>query len=181
MMISGDNFQHGRRRTDYSYYFSRYTHIWGWATWRRAWQRYDHRMTAWPELRDGGWLMDVLGEREATEHWARIFEETFSERNTSWAYRWMFSAWSHSGLTVLPGINLVSNIGFGEQATHTQRHDASKANLGLEEMVFPLKHPPYVIRDAQADAYSQRHLFSAPGLLRRAARRASRLLQGPGR
>jgi glycosyl transferase family 2 len=176
MMISGDNFQHGRRRAGYSYYFSRYTHIWGWATWRRAWQRYDHRMAAWPELRDGGWLMDVLGEREAAEYWARVFEETFSERNNSWAYRWMFAAWSHSGLTVLPSVNLVSNIGFGEQATHTLRHDASKANLGLGEMVFPLRHPPYLIRDAQADAYSQRHLFPAPGVLRRAAGRAGRLL-----
>ena len=70
--------------------------------------------------------------------------------------RWMFSAWSHSGLTVLPGVNLVSNIGFGEQATHALRHDASKANLGLEEMVFPLKHRPYVIRDAQDEGKENR-------------------------
>jgi hypothetical protein len=76
----------------------------------------------------------------------------------------------------------VSNIGFGEKATHTLKHDASKASLGLEEMVFPLKHPPYLIRDARADAYSQRHLFSAPGMWQRAAGRAVRLLsRGRGR
>jgi hypothetical protein len=180
MMISGDNFQKGRRRTGYSYYFSRYTHIWGWATWRRAWQRYDHRMAAWPELRDGGWLMDILGERSAVEWWTRIFDDTHGERNTSWAFRWMFSAWSTSGLTILPNVNLVSNIGYGENATHTLQFDPSMANLGRDEMVFPLKHPPYLIRDARADAYSQRHQFSfsfsRPGFLQRAVQRARRLL-----
>jgi hypothetical protein len=178
-MISGDNFQQGRRRTPYSYYFSRYTHIWGWASWRRAWAQYDHNMRAWPELRDGGWLMDILADRAAVEYWTRIFDDTHGERNSSWAYRWTFSAWSQSALTVLPAVNLVSNIGFGSQATHTHEHDRTKADLGLEEMIFPLQHPPYVLRDARADAYSQRHLFAAPGLLQAAAARARRLL-APG-
>lgn len=176
-MISGDNFQQGRRRTDYSYYFSRYAHIWGWATWRRAWQLYDHSMACWPELRAGGWLMDILGEREAADYWTRVFDETHGERNTSWAYRWMFAAWRHSSLTILPQVNLVSNIGFGEQATHTVAHDASIAALRLEEMRFPLRHPSYVIRDARADAWSQANLFSAPApRWRRLAGRAARLL-----
>jgi hypothetical protein len=176
-MISGDNFQQGRRRTDYSYYFSRYAHIWGWATWRRAWQQYDHGMTCWPELRAGGWLMDILGERNAADYWTRVFDDTHGERNTSWAYRWIFAAWRQSSLTVVPQFNLVSNIGFGEQATHTVTHDSSIAALGLEEMRFPLRHPPYVIRDAQADAWSQRNLFSTPTpRWRRLAGRAARLL-----
>jgi hypothetical protein len=180
-MISGDNFQHGRRRTDYSYYFSRYTHIWGWATWRRAWQLYDHRMSAWPELRDGGWLADMLGDGRAVDYWRRIFEETHSERNSSWAYRWTFAAWSQSGLTILPNGNLVSNIGFGEAATHTVGHDKSLSSLGLSEMAFPLKHPPYVIRDAGADAFTQSRVFSAPTLWQRAVARAGRALFRSGR
>lgn len=175
-MVSGDNFQKGRRRTQYSYYFSRYTHIWGWATWRRAWTWYDHAMSAWPEMRDGGWLHDMLGDREAVAYWTRIFDDTHGERNTSWGYRWTFAAWCNSALTILPSANLVSNIGFGEQATHTLRHDNATAALALEEMRFPLRHPPYVVRDAQADDFSQRRLFSAPGLLRGAAARARRLL-----
>jgi hypothetical protein len=175
-MISGDNFQHGHRRTDYSYYFSRYTHIWGWATWRRAWRLYDHAMSAWPELREGGWLMDVLGERKAADYWTRIFDDTLGERNTSWAYRWTFSAWSHSALTILPNVNLVSNIGFGDQATHTKRHDEFMASLDLAEMDFPLKHPPFVIRDERSDASTQARMFSIPSLWQRAARRARRAL-----
>jgi hypothetical protein len=175
-MISGDNFQHGSRRTDYSYYFSRYTHIWGWATWRRAWRLYDHAMSAWPEMRAGGWLMDILGERKAAAYWTGIFDATHGERNTSWAYRWTFSAWSHSALTILPNVNLVSNIGFGEQATHTKRHDEFMASLDLAEMKFPLRHPPYVIRDERSDASTQARMFSVPSIWQRAARRAKRAL-----
>jgi hypothetical protein len=181
MMISGDNFQKGGVRTDYSYYFSRYAHIWGWATWGRAWRMYDHPMTAWPELRDGGWLMDVLGRREAARYWTRVFDETYAERNASWAYRWMFAAWSQSGLTVLPNVNLVSNIGFGETATHTVHHDESKSALPLAEMAFPLKHPPYVIRDEQADAFSQDTLFVNPQRWRRLVGRAARTLLQRGK
>ena len=74
-------------------------------------------MTVWPELRDQGWLQDILRDRQAVEYWTRIFDATHADRNTSWAYRWTFSSWVQNGLTILPSVNLVSNIGFDEQAT----------------------------------------------------------------
>ena len=159
MMISGDNFQRGAPRSEHSYYFSRYAHVWGWATWRRAWRQYDHRMTCWPEMKRGNWLLDVLGDRNAADYWGKIFEDTYSDRNTSWAYRWIFSTWAQSGLTILPNENLVSNIGFGEFATNTHHHDDSIEALKVFEMAFPLKHPPFVIRDARADGFTQSTLF----------------------
>ncbi|HWA38221.1 MAG TPA: hypothetical protein VG873_10185 [Burkholderiales bacterium] len=177
MMISGDNFQKGPPRTPYSYYFSRYTHIWGWASWRRAWRLYDHAMSAWPELRDGDWLMDVLGDRDAVTYWTRIFDQTHGERNTSWGYRWMFAAFRNSGLTVLPNVNLVSNIGFGAEGTHNRATDDPHAALSLQELPFPLRHPPFVIRDGRADALTQGTMFANPSLLRSAARRARGLLR----
>src|SRR5690606_27915961 len=85
MMISGDNFQYGRQRTSYSYYYSRYTHIWGWATWRRAWQRFDYAMSLWPEIRKGDWLRDLLGDARHARYWREIFDETHGDRNASWA------------------------------------------------------------------------------------------------
>lgn len=175
-MVSGDNFEEGRRRTTHSYYFSRYAHIWGWATWRRAWRWYDHRMALWPELREGGWLMDVLGDAAAVRYWTRMFNETYAERNTSWAYRWMFSIWAQSGLAILPNVNLVSNIGFGEQATHTVAQGSALASLRTTSIEFPLSHPPYVIRDQAADSEAQRRVFSTPPLWRRVATRARRAL-----
>jgi hypothetical protein len=175
-MISGDNFQFGRRRTDYSYYFSRFTHIWGWATWRRSWQLYDHGMALWPELRDGGWLLDVLGDKSATRYWRQIFDDTYHGRNSSWAYRWTYTAWVNSALTVLPMVNLVSNIGFGGLATHTRNPRNRFAALPTVEMAFPLRHPPYVINDTLADVFTQHTIFASAPLWRRIAHKTYRFL-----
>ncbi len=170
LMISGDNFQFGSRRSDDSYYFSRHTHIWGWATWRRAWRLYDHRMSRWPELRDRGWLLDMLKDRVAADYWTGIFDDTHSGRNSSWAYRWTFSAWVNDRLTVLPGVNLVSNIGFGGLATHNRNRGNRLAALPTEAVRFPLRHPLDVFRDESADALTQRTIFVPAPWWKRAAK-----------
>lgn len=173
-MISGDNFQFGRRGTGDSYYFSIYTHIWGWATWRRAWRLYDHKMSRWPQLREQGWLLDVLKDRVAADYWTRIFDDTFAERNTSWAYRWTFSSWVNNALTVLPCVNLVSNIGFGDVATHTRNRTNRLAALPVDEMRLPLRHPGHVIRDARADSFTQRTVFASGPWWKRMAKKILR-------
>ena len=177
-MVSGDNFQGQRARNEYSYYFSRYTHIWGWATWRRAWRLYDHRMTRWPELRETGWLSEMFGERTAVDYWRRIFDETHDDRNSSWAYRWTFSAWEHVALTILPNVNLVSNIGFGAAATHTLIRYRARSALPVQPMEFPLKHPPACIRDEEADAYTQLTVYARSPWWRRLGGEIFRLLRG---
>lgn len=177
MAISANNFQQGRPRSQYSYYFSRYVHIWGWASWRRAWRLYDHSMAQWPELRDRRWLMDLLGDRNAANYWTQRFDETHGERNMSWGYRWIFTAWRNGGLSINPCVNLVSNIGFGDSGTHTVQHDHPLAALPVQQIDVPLRHPPSVIRDAEADLYTQRHVFSAPSRWRSVARRVRNLLR----
>ncbi len=176
-LVSGNNFQSGAARTAYSYYFSRYNHIWGWGSWRRAWRLYDHRMTSWPEVRDGGWLLDLLGDRRAVAYWTKIFDATHADANTSWAYRWTFACWINSTLSVLPRVNLVSNIGFGEQATHTNLHQSPLARLPTFGMQLPLAHPPFVLRDAAADERTERNLFSGPRAVGRIGRKLARLLR----
>ncbi len=174
MAISGNNFQFGQRRTPDSYYFSHYAHCWGWATWRRAWQHYDITMRHWPQLRDQGWLMDLFADPRAVRFWTRILQATYEGRINSWAYRWTLSCWLHHGLTILPNLNLVSNIGFDAAATHTSGARHPFANLPVAAMPFPLRHPPFVIRNARADAYTQRTLFD-PDLFWRLGNRLRRL------
>ena len=177
IMISGNNFQFGRTRTAYSYYFSRYTHIWGWATWRRGWRLYDHAMSQWPEHRDGRWLMDLLRDKAAVAYWTRIFEDTWADRNTPWAYRWLYSAWITGALTVLPNCNLVSNVGFDRRATHTANRWNVFADLPREEIPFPLLHPPCIARNDGADRYTERRMFSG-SVWRRLAGNVLRRLRG---
>ncbi len=180
MVISGDNFQFGRKRTEYSYYFSRYNHCWGWATWRRSWQHYDIEMKLWPKIRDGNWLRYILEEPMTVRYWQKIFQATYEEKNNSWAYRWTFSCWVQSGLTVIPNVNLVSNLGFVIEATHTKNSRNPSAHLPLEKMCFPLQHPPFIIRDAEADNFTQDNNFNPPlmkGLRKKAQRVVSQLLK----
>jgi hypothetical protein len=178
MAISGDNFQFGRRRTRHSYYFSRYNHCWGWATWRRAWRYYDHEMRLWPLIRDGGWLGDILdGDRAAIRYWSRVFEGVYKGRINSWAYRWTLACWLQGGLTVLPNANLVTNIGYGHRATHTGSRRSRYAHMESAEMLFPLVHPSFVIRDVRADAYTQRTHYEGTSLWVRARSRIGTLLK----
>lgn len=177
MAVSGDNFIGGYARSPQSYYFSRYPHCWGWATWRRAWSKFDYAMAAWPAVRDEGWLTDVLVEAGAVRYWTQIFEDTYCGKIDSWAYRWTFACWLNGGLTALPRTNLVTNIGFGPEATHTL---ASGGEPVTADLAFPLVHPVGVIRDLHADALSERVHFKStrPPLAVRAARKLKALLGG---
>ncbi len=160
MVISGDNFQFGNKRTNDSYYFSRYNHCWGWASWRRAWQHYDVEMKLWPKIRDENWLQSIFKESRSINYWREILQATYEGEINTWDYQWTFACWLQNGLTVLPNINLISNIGFGADSTHTEQVDNSFANLPVENMSFPLDHPQFIIRDTQADRFTQNEHFS---------------------
>jgi hypothetical protein len=155
MMISGCNFQFGNQRTEDSYYFSRYVHCWGWAGWRRAWQSYDVNMALWPKIREGGWLNDILDTNTGTEYWNRFFDATYHGYIDTWDYQWVFACWAQNGLSIMPNVNLVANIGFGSEATHTGNKASKVANLPMTAIDFPLEHPAFIVRDALADKFTQ--------------------------
>ena len=158
--ISGNNFQKGQWRGDGSYYFSRYNHCWGWASWRRCWQYFDANLSQWPALRDGGLLDTIFENPMERKYWADIWQRTHlrTESITWWDYQWTFTCLSNGGLTALPNRNLVNNVGFGEDATHTTgAAEPSVTDQGLGE----LKHPSFVLRDATADQFtSERHFLT---------------------
>jgi hypothetical protein len=156
-MISGDNFQLGRKRTKHSYYFSRYMHVWGWASWRRAWRHYDVEMKRWPALRKTPWLMTMVDDAAQLEYWRGIFDEVFSGKLDTWDYQWFFACWTQNSLAAVPNSNLVSNIGFGMAATHTTELDSPVADLATLPMSMPLSHPRKIMRHRQADSYGFEH------------------------
>jgi hypothetical protein len=160
MMISGDNFQFGRKRTFYSYYFSHYTHIWGWASWRRAWKYYDVRMKLWPQIMQGGWLHGRSYDKKDVRIWTDIFDKVYIGEIDTWDYQWTFACWINNGLTILPHVNLVTNIGCNPGGTHVQDVSNPVANLKTVAMTFPLKHPDFMIRDQEADGWTQRSILS---------------------
>ncbi|ACB49863.1 unknown [Crocosphaera subtropica ATCC 51142] len=157
-LISGNNFQGGQIRTDYSYYFSRYPHNWGWATWRRAWKHFDLEMKFWTQCKELKLLETIFEDPYEQDYWLDILEKTHNNLIDSWAYIWGYTCWINNGLTILPEVNLVSNIGFGEDATHTKDINNPLANISVSNIIN-IEHPPYLCRHLEADAYSFNHIF----------------------
>lgn len=178
MSISGQNVQFGKRRTDFSYYFSRYTHCWSWATWRRAWRHYDLEMKLWPQVRDGNFLMDVLGDPHAAKMWQKTCQLCYEGAIDTWDFQWTFASFIQNGLNILANVNLAANIGHGTGGTHTDDINSPYNNMSVEPMVFPLKHPTFVIRDAQADNFTQNTLYDYdPKLVKKVQRKLKQLLK----
>lgn len=157
MHISGDNFQFGRKRGEASYYFSKYNHIWGWATWRRAWKFYDVNMKYYPEFKSQQKIQQITQNTVEQQYWMNIFETAYQGKVDTWDYQWVFTIWANDGLAVLPNINLVSNIGFCSDALHT-KVKTIEANLKAERM-NNIIHPTEIVRNEEADQFSFNHIF----------------------
>lgn len=147
MHISGSNFLDGKHAGKHSYYFSAVPHIWGWATWKRAWEQYDADIA--PDIVDR--LDGYFDQKHDRERFRREFEHTAAGKLDSWGYRWIYSVWKNKGFCITPEVNLVTNIGFGEKATHTTREKSSLSALSLGQMNFPLSHPNSLEINKKAD------------------------------
>jgi hypothetical protein len=158
MMISGDNFQNGISRTGDSYYFSRLPHCWGWATWRRAWRHFDYTMRDWPQQRRTRWLRTIAKDPALERCWRQQFDGVASGKIDTWDFQWMYCVLSRNGLSIVPDVNLVTNIGFGERATHTFAADERHV-VPSRSMTFPLRHPAVVAPCEAADEFEKRYLY----------------------
>jgi hypothetical protein len=157
-MISGDNFQFGRSVTSVCYYFTKYTHIWGWATWRRAWSGYDVQASIWPKFLNEGWLEQISPNESEESYWREAFQSVYDGRMDTWDYQWTLHCYSNGRVSVIPNLNLISNIGFGKNATHTFGESIC-ANIPVKEMFFPLRHPNIIRPNPKADAYTANTMF----------------------
>ena len=167
--ICGLNTQFGRHRTEFSYYFSHHFHCWGWATWKRTWQQYDHTLERWEQVRKAGILSDILQDDRAIEFWDRLLQDIVEGKIPQvWDYQYTLSTWLQNQLNIYPSVNLVSNIGMGADATHTTAppHVNPFANMETRSLMFPLKHPPFMVRNTKADRFTQSTYYDANRLTR---------------
>lgn len=161
MHIGGNNFllDHTPRRS--GYYFSRYPHIWGWASWRRAWSHYDVDLKRWSGTTNKNAFLRFFPTKSEREFWIKTWNDVCTYKIDTWDYQWVFACVARNALSVVPAVNLVSNIGFGSTATHTNsQHPA--ANLTAEDMEFPMKHPKALAWNNEADDLTRRLLFDYP-------------------
>ena len=153
--ISAHNQQEGAKHGVGSYYFSRYAHCWGWATWRRCWKEYDPYIRRWPEIKTNKIINNVFDNKRQYKFWEEIFDNIYYySKPDTWDYQWSYTCFLNSGLTIIPNINLINNVGFNNEATHTIKGQSKTNNVELklkESGIFPLIHPPQIIRSKSAD------------------------------
>lgn len=140
MSISGASFA-PRKGSAPPYGYTWYADMWGWATWRRAWKFYDVDMAGWPQ--DVGLLHRLFEKRPAAvQYWQAMFDRTASGQIETWDYQWIWSVIRNQGLVVTPRVNMISNLGWGVDATHTHHLESSLARLPLRS--FPHDFEPSV-------------------------------------
>jgi hypothetical protein len=163
MQVSGNNFQFGLTRGDYSYYFSRFGICWGWATWKRAWRHFDLEIKGWDALRQEQWLDAMLGNPAAAEIFHDIFERAYRAGGDVdyWDYQWTLACWAQSGLSISPNATLVTNLGCREDGTHTKDSKSRIAQLSIEPLDFPLRHPPFIMPNYEADRFFADNLVAS--------------------
>ena len=141
-----------------SYHFAWDTAIWGWATWRRAWKNYDADLSDWAQRRKTDWLIKFLGDPKMAKFWKRTFD--CHAKIDAWDHQWYYTRWKNSQLGVMPSVNLISNLGFRQDASHTTDMSDHAAQLALEDMHFPLQHPEAIVADKGLERAQFRFLHS---------------------
>jgi hypothetical protein len=173
MEISGSCLPSPRvEANQYSYFFSNWDYIWGWATWKRAWKHYDYSMKRYEE---------AVAQKCFHEHYTSLYEGYFMKHSfdrsyyqsnhvTWWSYQWGFARKINSGLVVVPTRNMVVNVGLGRGATNTttSRWDF----LQLEKMDFPLMHPHIIMHNRMTDdEVFRKHFTSSFSRIKQQVRR----------
>jgi hypothetical protein len=152
-MIGGNNFQKGKWRGDGSYYFSAYSHIWGWASWRRTWNEYDFELKELNEIKVSKILDKYFPDKKVKTHWVDVFNQLRDGKFDTWDLQLLYCILQKNGRTIIPNVNLVTNTGFGMGATHTANKNDILSDIpytSLDNIV----HPTDLAINKDADAYT---------------------------
>lgn len=162
MMISGCNPVAGRYHSDYTYDFTNYALVWGWASWKRAWKEYDVDMKIWPAFKRDRQLLEVpKATRELEIIWTDIYEKAYSKQIIGWDYQWFFAINRNHSFMVIPKVNLIKNIGFREDATHC--HGGMPPEWVIEQntdgALGEYRHPAIVENNGEIDRLFEKVVF----------------------
>jgi len=160
MHIGGINYQPMDESLNTSYYFSNIPHIWGWATWRRAWNYYDSELTGLREFVASGSWRELDEDIDICYFWISCFYSAWSRILNTWDYQWCFSILSRHGLSISPGRNLVENVGFGGDATHTKNGISPPLSKSLGSEFWQLPEPSKIEVNSMRDSYTYRHVYN---------------------
>lgn len=157
MMITGFSIQ-DEPMDEFTYYLSWYVHVWGWATWKRAWKQYDFDVKGFNEVDAEVFLKKIFKKKKERAVWIRNFSSVYYKLLDTWDYQWMYAIWKNQGKVISPWRNLISNIGYGADATHTPGYETHRMNLPTYAF-DNLKHPLKLKINANADEFTRYKLI----------------------
>jgi len=174
-MISGTNLC-STKSVGNSYSYSKYSNIWGWATWRRTWNSYDRNLTVWDNNKFRNDFRARCANINEYNYWNAVFTQTKAGHIDTWDYQLWLSLWANNQLSIVPDVNLIDNLGFAhENATHTSgSHPANHIKAGI--INFPIREQEYMMPDAKLDSNLRKLLYIYPNLLVRGWRKIIRVL-----
>lgn len=162
MHIGGCNLYEGLRWSEDSYFFTNIPHIWGWATWSRAWEKYNVDIPEYPLFAQSGIIDTITLDVGSRRFWKKSFNAVYEGKIDTWDYQWVFTIWLHKGFCITPNQNLVSNIGFDQDATHTVV-DSTMANIPTVPIKVELMKCPNKVEICyDAIEYAMSKFFQAP-------------------
>ena len=154
MQINSTNFQNGRNKTPYSYYFSRIPHCWAWATWRRAWRHFDFKMRSWPDNQE--MLLQTFDDEIERQFMFEIFDRAYTGKSDTWDFRWIYAFLTQSGLAITPHANLVSKNRGSSDSTYATPYDHPTARVPTSD-IGALRNPPHMVVHRAADRHTFNH------------------------
>lgn len=155
MMVSGTNNVPGYQ-VPQGICFSRFSCIWGWATWRRAWSKYDITMREWPQWKEQNTFKPYFKGIEY-KVFCRDASKIHAGLVDTWDMQWQVCILKN-GFGVVPQGNLIHNIGCGhEEATHTTDNSKEIAEYG--EISFPITKPANLEPDLGYDKAYTKDLY----------------------
>ena len=159
-MISGTNLAEEKSKNiQESYFFSTYSNIWGWATWRQKWKNYDFKMKKWKFFKKKNLKLYSYFKAEYL-WWDKMFKLTYNGKSKNWDYQWTFINFYKKRVSVVPKKNLISNIGIDGHGYNSNK----LFNLKRHIIKFPLTHPQKIKVNDEIDQTICKKTYVLPKL-----------------
>ena len=145
---------------EFSYYFSRVAHLWGWATWRRSWQHYDESLRRWPEVKKANLLALLFPDEKVVRYWTTVFDHMHQGTGPdTWDYQLTYTCWTRNWVNIVPRKNMIEYIGFVPGALHTKRPEPG-LDLDAGPIDLPLVHPPAITAWPEQEMGVQKRFYA---------------------
>jgi hypothetical protein len=174
-LVSGDSRGPEFINMQEDYGFCKYPMIWGWASWAKVWKTYDAEIQDWPKLKKS-LIQSVSTSISTHRFWEGIFEKMYHQQIDTWDYQLCYLLLKNKAKCIVPRLNLISNIGFGSDSTHTFNLNSKASNRKIFEYSFPINHQLNSNSEKLINKFYDENIFLNQGFFVRVVNKLLRIL-----